>query len=178
MKDLYRLLILCLFTGQFTNAQQAPLMLIKGTLTHTNSYCGGAAPSDEMLREIYAEKPLPNKIIYFRPGIENNIQDSILYKAKSDDFGCFELYLPVGTYCIIDERQKDDTYVKELFNYYKNGDMYFTPIDKNCLDQWLKNPLYVLEVNDKNNAQIKINFHNPCSWDRIPCTSYTGPYPP
>ena len=57
-------LLLIMLESSISVAQSS--VLLKGYATSTQDYCGGAAPSPEILKELASEKPLPDKIIYIR----------------------------------------------------------------------------------------------------------------
>jgi hypothetical protein len=160
--------------AQKTGSGAQKLYSISGTITHTQSYCGGARPTDEMLAQYNTPTPLAGKKLYIRSGTENSLKRKVLHQIVSDGTGHFSLKLPSGTYCILVQEQ-----VKKLnkAEFRKKATDYLT-LDENCLNQWWKTCYLSFEVKDTEITDLKINFNTPCFTDGTPCLNYVGPMPP
>lgn len=147
--------------------------VISGKITQTHSYCGGAAPSEEMLKACETPVPYKGKTLYVRVGNGNSLKQPILLKFAADAAGNFSFKLKPGVYSIIQPEQ-----VKELdWKQLRAGDA--VQVDQECVKAWWKKPYYVLNVKDKNIETLSFNFYHPCfvSSD-VPCLQYVGPMPP
>ncbi|MGZ4049516.1 MAG: carboxypeptidase-like regulatory domain-containing protein, partial [Bacteroidia bacterium] len=145
---------------------------ISGKVTQTRSYCGGAAPSEEMLKDASTPQIYAQKKFYIRKGSLNTTKKGIELSFTSDDNGAFSFQLAPGTYSIIVEEQVNAINVKK----YTTSNL---SVDKKCLNDWWKKPYYLLVVTDKNITDLNFNFYHKCFVpDDIPCVEYTGPMPP
>lgn len=148
-----------------------------GFATQSNSYCGGARPTDDVLREITSPKPLANTEFYIREGKENDIKKKIILSFKTDEEGKFLFKLSPGDYIIIGENRKDKKYYNQVLEKHKTASSSYTAMDTICLNNWLKGGLYQLTITDKKLENISWNIHTGCFFS-APCVQYTGPYPP
>jgi hypothetical protein len=171
------------FTGLFISCQSGfsqksgkggKGFAISGHITQTHAYCGGARPSEEMLKSYTTPKPFPGKKLYIRSGTENSLKKKVLREVIADSAGHFSLRLPPGTYCIIQEEQ-----VKKLdpehFRQKANKNL---KLNEECLKQWWDKCFMTFEVKDADKSDLNINFYIPCFTEGIPCMQYTGPMPP
>jgi hypothetical protein len=146
--------------------------------TETSSYCGGAAPPQELLDQLATPQPISGIEYFIKLGTTNKLSDPVVTTGRADQNGIVHLLLNEGDYYLVFAEKKDDKHYNELFEKYKNGDSNHEPINKTCLDTWLATPDYAFTVkNDAANIHSH-NIHKPCSWNAIPCVTYTGPYPP
>ena len=170
LKITFALTVLVLHTG-FGQTNKTTFT-ISGKVTQTSSYCGGAAPSPEMLEELARPVIYAGRKFSIRKGSINTLKEPVILSFKSDNKGLFSFQLPPGIYSVILEEQ-----VKELNTaaYQKQN----ISADAACLKAWWKKPYYILEVKDKDINTLNFSFHHPCfiPFD-IPCLQYTGPYPP
>lgn len=147
------------------------LITISGKITQTSSYCGGAAPSPEMLEEYETPKPYIGKTLYVRKGNRNNLKEKIILSFKADAKGNFSFQLEPGIYSIIVEEQ-----VKTLTIKQTNPGV---QADTACLKKWWVKPYHLLNVKENNITGLNFNFHHPCFiTSDIPCFQYNGPMPP
>jgi hypothetical protein len=151
---------------------------IKGIVTQSHSYCGGARPTDEEYRKITEQKPLTNRKFFVRKGIENNVAEEIILEFTTDEKGFFSIELPKGDYVIIDMQHKDINYVKSILSMYNKPTEYYSAADSACMKTWLATPLASFSLDSLPEITIGWNIHSPCSWNQIPCVSYSGPLPP
>lgn len=170
------LVFFCLINGvcfSQTNKNKIPVFNISGKVTQTSTYCGGAAPSEEILAEYSKAKPYAGKTFYIRKGNTNTLKSKIILSFKADEKGNFSFLLPPGIYSIIQEAQVKEINAKD---YNKSGSF---QADVTCLKNWWLKPYYTLEVKDKDVTELHFKFHHPCFVSNdIPCIQYTGPMPP
>lgn len=84
-------------TGQFRQ--------VFGTALQTQSYCGGAAPPQEIIDGLATPKPLANKTLYLKNGSTNSQGPYLAFTTDSQ--GRFALSLPAGTYCVVEDYKRD-----------------------------------------------------------------------
>jgi hypothetical protein len=146
---------------------------VSGSVNLTGSYCGGAAPSEEILEGIRKPSPYIGKVFYVRKGKTNDLKQPIVLKFKTDSLGKFSFKLPVGVYCIIQEEQKASF---SKINYPKTGNI---SVDKTCLLDWWKKPYSILEIKDKSITELEFKFEKRCFIPGdVPCLTFNGPFPP
>ena len=156
-----------------TSKKKTVLFNIRGKVTHTSSYCGGAAPSEEILAEYSKAKPYAGKTFYIRKGNTNTLKSKVILSFKADEKGNFSFQLPPGVYSIIQEAQVKEVNAKD---YNKNGNF---QADAACLKNWWLKPYYILEIKDNDVSELHFKFHHQCFVpDDIPCIQYIGPMPP
>ena len=149
---------------------------VAGTITQTFSYCGGAAPPQELLEKMAEPKPFPKKKLFLIKGDTNTASHQVILNFVSDSAGNFSFQVEPGTYSIILEEQVSAPDAKK----------YKTPtqtIDEECYKKWWATPYYSLEVEAGSKTTtikgLNFNFHHRCfiSSD-VPCLQYDGPMPP
>lgn len=169
--NLIILLILLWATAFHALAQNMPkpTFVIKGRVTQTSSFCGGMMPTQEMMNEYTKEKPFPGKKLYVKRCKKNSLKYKIVKEITTDTAGNFEVRLPVGTYCIVEEYKTQKLKIPAHDQY--------TTYDAPCMKQnWAKCD-YLIEVKDKDLNDVAIKYHNYCSFNQ-PCMHYHGPRPP
>lgn len=169
--DMHRclLLFLVLCLQRITVNAQATVW-VKGYVTYTQKYCGGAAPSPELLASLNQAKPLAHKIIYVKKGAINSAKARWVAKISTDDSGRFALKLRVGqTYSFVEEWKGKSFVVPQ-----NTSNVVW---DIQCLRQRYAQADYVLKVNEVDNNMIHINYLIPCFY-AIDCGTYMGPLPP
>jgi hypothetical protein len=126
----------------------------------TQTYCGGARPSDDM--ELSKRAPEPGRRLLVRRGSENTASE-VLARTTSDAKGHFVLSLPPGTYCFVEEAKRELT---------PTGP---TPpdIDATCLEGWRRTCDAVVEVPETGEVPVLLEFNKGC----LPQCS-EGPFPP
>lgn len=150
---------------------------VSGFVTHSNSYCGGARPSDEMLREITTPKPLTNVTYHVRKGTINNVNEKVVLSFTTDAEGKFEFKLPPGEYVIIGGNRLDSVYVKSVFKKFEKESESYSAADMNCLNKWLSESLFQFKIGSDKIENINWDIHQAC-FTSDPCVHYKGPYPP
>jgi hypothetical protein len=154
--------------------EKATEFTISGTITQTQSYCGGARPPQELLEKLQSPRPYPGKKIYFRKGDKNSLDMKYLWQAISDSTGHFNVRLPAGSYCVIEEDQVNaldvDAFKKKYCTQYLIA-------DEACLKQWWGKAFLTFDVGNADKKDLNMNFHFPCFTKGLPCMKYTGPLP-
>jgi hypothetical protein len=157
------------------NNQQPKTYQVSGTITFTGDYCGGAHPSEEMLKQFRVPAPNIGKVLHIRSGVTNNLNSTILYTLVTDSLGQFSVNLPPGDYCMIDDFRKDNSFFQSLFD----SDNHLSVNDQKCVEDWLNSCFYSFTVSNADITNIQLNIHRICFVpESVPCVSYTGPYPP
>lgn len=155
--------------GQKTN----PLYVVSGKIMQTSQYCGGARPSEEMLKSYETPRPYISKVLYIKAGVTNNPKEKVVLKFKSDSSGKFSFQLKPGTYCILQEEQVKAFNSKD----YISSNTY--SYDLACIKAWWKKPLKVITVKDASVKNLRFDFFKACFMQSdMPCITYTGPMPP
>jgi hypothetical protein len=153
-------------------ARSTKSYLISGQVQHASSYCGGVAPTPQMIQELSTARAFPNKKFYVRKGSVNSLKAAIILSFASDSLGRFSFSLPPDTYAIILDEQ-----VKEIKPAEYNGQ--YQHADAQCLKNWWAKPYYLLVIKDKNIEGLNFVFHHRCFLGTdIDCVNYLGPMPP
>lgn len=179
MKRIIVVLLLLPFLLAFVSQKAKPhkpvkTYLVKIRVTQTSGYCGGAAPSQEMIQELNTPKAYAYQTFYLRPGSKNSLNFKSLIKVKTDSTGTIRTRLKPGTYVLLFTSMvnKPDT------SKFKNNNSYEF-MGTECLNAWWSKGWQVITIQSKNN-DLSFNIHFPCFTDPIngPCMDYRGPYPP
>jgi hypothetical protein len=102
MKYVFFILVVC------TSVLKAQTRSFAEKFEITNQYCGGAAPTEEVLASTHKKKPFANKTIYmYKKGkcVDSLVTDSLGWVKKRIRYGKYELFLaykhfkqtPIGT---------------------------------------------------------------------------------
>ena len=150
MKFQLHLISVCFFLFANRAAGQVDVHI---KITQTSSYCGGAAPSNEMLEQLNTPVPFAGKIIYLRKGNTNKLCKKAVV-LKSDENGEITALLQPGIYAVVDETKKDKTFYNDLRKRFKNPVPNYEALDVACLDDWLKTPDQVIEVSSEQRLKI------------------------
>ncbi len=175
----YFIVILLMFLNmsfvacQVIHKKEKPLKTYKvsGKVTQTFAYCGGAAPSQELLDQLAKPVAYAGKKFFIRRGKTNSINAKMIKSFTSGKEGEFSFILSPGTYSII---------LEEQLNIIKAGDLTkeFIEVDEKCLKEWWTKPYYLLEVKNKQITDLNFNFFKRCFFSNdIPCSTYNGPQP-
>lgn len=160
--------ILLTFFNIPSNAQSK--VCIRGYVTSTEDYCGGARPSDELLQDLGTPKPFANKVIYVKMGTVNKSSNKTIKKLKTDAKGGFSVMLNAGTTYYFVEEWKAKVFVTPKYSPEVVWDI-------QCLRKRYASPDYVLKVKNGKNPEVQINYHQNCSHNPY-CGQYSGPLPP
>ncbi len=168
------LLLLTLALPLAAKKKKSGMVTIEGYVTQTADYCGGAAPSPEMLNKLGTPSPLSEKELFIRQSARNKPDRSgpapIVAKVVTDAEGKFSIRLKSNTtYCFI------EGWKTKPFKVPANTQ--FTKWDAACLYEKYCLADYVIRVKKTGNEPVNINFHQPCFY-RPYCGTYSGPLPP
>ena len=142
---------------------------VSGKVVETSDYCGGAAPTEEILAALRQEKPFPNKELFVRAGAVNETSRPILQKFASDAQGNFTISLLPGDYCVVEGDKKDRLKVSES----AKGNQKEAASQAACLEKWRRTCDKTLKVGKQNLRGVVIKFHHACN---PPCAT-SGPPP-
>ena len=145
-------------------AKKEKLHEVHVTITQTSSYCGGAAPPQEMLERLSRPQPYANQVYYIG---KIGKKKSTFQKITSDTLGAFLLQLPVGKYVVF-SAEKMKPFIMPASNKY-------TKYDAACLRKQYATPDASFEIKNKNVA-VNWNVHHACFYS-LPCTIYRGQMP-
>lgn len=139
-------------------------------VTRSLSYCGGAAPSEEILQDLRTPQPLPDwKLLFYRADAILQRREGEPKVAVSNQNGFVRVALDVlpsnSIYCVVEESKSRDLIVPPNDGCAK--------YDQNCLQKQHDTCDFVLTAE---NTTATLNFPTYCSW-ATPCINYTGPLP-
>ena len=146
---------------------------ISGTITTSGSYCGGVAPSKEMLEDAQATRPMSGFMIYVKKGTENKLSSCIVDSTFTDSKGNYSFDLRPGKYVLLQKEQLN----KNIFETYKSSKS--IQVDHDCMQLWWKKGLTTITVNTEGMNNLNFHFQKRCFIPlSIPCLRYVGHYPP
>jgi hypothetical protein len=182
MKAISAIIVLVILVGSCTDkksvaTQNADMLDIVIQLNQTESYCGGARPTEEMLTELSQPKPLAGERLYVRKGSENNIDEPVVASEITDKTGKAIFHLAPGKYCIVRAPKSDNLQTEKWKKELLKGNEFYAPIDIECLKKWLATPELVIEVGENGPLKFELLINKPCTWNSIPCAQYIGPLP-
>jgi hypothetical protein len=151
---------------------------IEVSVTQTKSYCGGASPTAEVLKQLNTPKPLADKTFIVRKGQENDLNEPIIAQFTTNELGVSSFRLPPGNYIITDIERADTKKFTQLMETYSEPTENYGKINVPCLSNWLKRPYIKFTVNEGEPLQLSFNIRQNCDWEAIPCVQFTGPLPP
>ena len=105
MKNILILLFACLIFQSCKKENDVEMMgskfKISGNIYNNAIYCGGAAPSEELLNYLATERPSANSKFYIRKGNINKPGEEIYKVIHTNANGFFTTELPKGKYIAI-----------------------------------------------------------------------------
>jgi hypothetical protein len=139
-------------------------------VTQTSAYCGGAAPTEEILKQLQVPRPLPNwKLLFYRADVKLQERRGKPESAVTNENGLIRISLePLPNnlvYCVVEESKGGELIVPP--------DHEHTKYDKKCLERQHSSCDFVLTTA---NTTATINFPSYCTWG-TPCVHYTGSLP-
>jgi hypothetical protein len=173
--------ILLLVGFVFISATQTKkLYNVSISLTTTSQYCGGAAPSREMIEELSRPVPDVAKKMILKRGIANDSKSVFIKEFTANDTGYLFMKLPAGKYFLIIEDKKDKTFYNDILKNHKVKTEQNEAVDIACLNKWYLTPDFSFEVKANQSKQkFTYNTHHNCNYGgNKPCVLYTGPLPP
>ena len=146
---------------------------ISGTITTSGSYCGGVAPSQEMLQDAQAKRPMNGFMVYVKKGTENKLLSCIVDSTSTDSNGNYSFDLRPGKYVVLQKEQLN----KHIFETYKSSKSMHVDLD--CMQLWWEKGLTSINVGSDSIGSLNFHFQKRCFTPLgIPCLRYSGPYPP
>lgn len=137
--------------------------------TYTGSYCGGMAPTDEMLENARQQRPYPNKVFIIEADDERKKQ----YTVTTDQEGIARVALPYGSY-----RIKSDIHFNEKLLEELKANKNYHVWNEACIQKWQQDG-YSSFVYDEPKTSVQFNIHRECFLpEGMPCIGYAGPMPP
>lgn len=167
----------CFFMcGSFEGFGQKKTSAVTIRVTQTAEYCGGAAPTDEMLAQLRTPMAFPGQKIYLRKGKENCLSKKAV-ELTADSTGFIFTHLEPGFYSVVGKDKSGKSYYNDLLKRFSKESESYGKIDRECLKKWMQTPMMVIEVAEGKN-DFSVNFENRCPWNSVPCVVYRGPFPP
>jgi hypothetical protein len=171
-------LFACRQKSAVNTKKNEPTHTVKIQFTQTESYCGGARPSEEMLENLAIPKAALGKPFFIKSGNQNDPDNTeFVFVGESNGEGFAEFKLSKGEYCLVFDEKKDRNYVNDLQARYSKSTEHYSALDQSCIETWLTQPDLFIEVKDSA-LLLGVNIHKVCSWQTIPCVDYRGPLPP
>jgi hypothetical protein len=171
------LLIPNLFFSQKRINKSSHFSIVKGIVNQTNSYCGGARPPDDLLKELAKPKPLTNYKLYIKKNTPSIIDAIIMDSVITDKNGRFALKMPKGNYIFVDSIYKDREHYNQMVRLILNDNENYSNLDTNCLLNRFNTPLLDFKITRKNQLLKPIRIHRNCDYNKIPCVNYKGALP-
>lgn len=151
----YIFLTLLVFT--FMAFLPAKKVLFKGKVTYTEQYCGGAAPTPQIIEEMDKEKPFANRNLCVKAYHATDLRSQpVITKVTTDENGAFSVSLDKGKYALVIE-QKIQDYSKGIMGKFGNS--------SGC-QNWQNTADMTFTVGKKSNKFTALTFHEGCN----PCT--------
>lgn len=146
---------------------------VTGHILVQGQYCGGAAPSQQILDEAQRPRPMANQGFLIRGGGTNMLGKSMVTRTRTDANGNFSVDLAPGTYCMVLEEKES----ARQRGFYDNTNYV---IDRKCDDKWLTTCDLSFTVADKPVSGLRLTFQKKCYIDNTlsPCVTWNGPLPP
>ena len=143
---------------------------VSGTVTYTANYCGGAAPSEEMLAEMRQPKPRFGQELLVRSGDFNSF-GRLLARATTKGDGSFEFFLAPGDYCIVIAQKESADMVPKSSEYIH--------VDTECYNKWMATCDLSFRLADREISGLSLNLHQACFTNSYStCVQWDGPMPP
>ena len=166
------LLVSCKSNGQGSMKNKSTSVQVK--VTETRHYCGGAAPSEDILQQLATPNPKINFSLHVRPGSSNDFEAKAI-SAMTNEQGMANFELEAGSYCLVLDEKKDEPKAE---NYQAQ----FLQIDTECLPQWGQKCELSFTVNEDGSvtpADLELKLVKRCHLNTYsPCVIWDGPIPP
>jgi len=168
MQKLIVLILCAIFfscrSGEKTTAINDNMMSITGEILQTRDYCGGAAPSDELIEELRTPSPLAGLTLSFKKGSVNTMDVEISHQVTTDENGKFSIRIPSGVYTVLLPSQTD-------LKIFEPGPL-VRITDQEKLREWWVNGFYSV---DPQRTMVRQTIHAACDVPiGVPYVSYTG----
>ena len=167
------LLAACAGTEVKTSSENKPLM-VSGKIETSESYCGGAAPPEELLQELQRKKPNSGYKLYIKEGKVNDLKAPIIDSVLTNKDGEFMFNLLPGEYVLLSSNHLN----RAVFTRFQD-DKYIRINDMDCLETWWQNGMAKLKLDNQPTDTIYFHLKKECFLPLgIPCLAYNGPVPP
>jgi len=154
--------------SESTDVPQVDSYNVQFTITRPIPYCGGAAPTEDMLNR---SAPVTEDFILI------NVQTNKKTTVRTDENGVVRLALPDGKY-ILKEKFKDVSFEK----FWRNtsvGGQNINVGSEDCYKKWWATNLSEFEILPKTpTLRLQLSLYKTCYTGNNPCDVFTGPYPP
>jgi len=173
---LFLIVLIAGCTQQISRNDNLPnLRKISGSVIQNSDYCGGAAPPPGLIDELQKEITFPNKKLYIREGNINSFSKPIIREFISEENGTFNISLPSGRYCIIEDIKKDELKIPNLTEINKGLPNYsqYSIQNEQCFKDWWGTCDKILLVENQDINDFIIKYHHSCGQ---PCVT-GGPMP-
>jgi hypothetical protein len=154
--------------------ESAPKYEVHGYVETLGSYCGGAAPSREMMEEMSKPKPSVGTKIYFRKGKVNDLSQPIVDSLVVDDQGNYSINLPNGDFVMLLPEMRDSSAIKS----WRAKESKIRVASEECLKDWFRKGIIAINVMDGSLNVANITLEKPCM---LPlgsvCLRWDGPRP-
>lgn len=144
---------------------------VSGRFMLKSPYCGGAAPTPDMVKAAQTPQSLASQGFLIRKGTTNAVGSAIETRVTTDASGAFSVQLAPGTYCMV-LNEKEGRRGPDFLN---NANY---EIDKKCDDKWLGTCELSFTVTDKNISGLHATLERKCFINSMsPCINWGGPLP-
>lgn len=170
-----------LFTILFCSvlSAQKGWVTVRGLITYTSQYCGGARPPEELLKELATPKPYAEKVIFIKKGNQNPFTNKVLYRIKTDSLGRYSVKLKSGIYIIVDGLKENKKMYDSIVHKYAVKTSATGVIDTVCYKNFYETPDKIFKITSKmKSLNDTLNYFKGCNWSGSPCVPFTGFYPP
>jgi PBP1b-binding outer membrane lipoprotein LpoB len=145
--------------------------VVTGHVVVTSPYCGGAAPTQEMIDKAKTAQPMANQGFLIRNGSTNALGTALVTRTRTDAKGDFKLDLAPGTYCMVLE-EKENRRTNDFYNTMGYE------VDRKADDKWLGKCELSFTVADKPVSGLRLAFTRKCMINSFsPAISWNGPLP-
>lgn len=149
----------------------AKTFTVSGNVLVTSPYCGGAAPTPDMVAAAKTPQPYANQGFLIRKGAVNAPGTAMVTRVRTDAKGTWSVQLAPGTYCMVLEEKENRRTPEFLATQYYE-------IDKKCDDKWLNGCELSFTVADKNISGLRLSLSRKCHINSFsPCIQWGGPLP-
>jgi hypothetical protein len=161
------ILFSCGIKKQHSNSSKK--LEVKGTIQTHQPYCGGAKPSEEMMKGTTTFSA--NQTFYLKPGLSHVKETPVFMSFQTDENGQFEIKIPAGDYVVLSQDKIDsfETYLKK----YKVTSTYVEYLGEDCSKRNYDAADFILRV--KSDTTVVYTYKSKCHTGTNPCVRYTGP---
>jgi len=151
---------------------EIPIHNIEIAVSHYTPYCGGAAPSQEIIAQQHQISRNASFILL-------NLETMEKTYVQTNDKGILYLNLPKGRYALR-ELSKDCSYAEFVEKNPPQSGNYLVPSpDSDCYKTWWLSNLGEFEISNPAALQVFAwGTGARCFTGNNPCVEYIGPYPP